>query len=76
MTRMGRLFGEIFLSSNASRVKDVWIRVAMSVMRRVGNQVRGFAKSRHLCCAVNGHSLIVFGSPSRFNYTQSAAGLP
>jgi hypothetical protein len=76
MVHKGRLFGEIFLRSNRYRVNGVWIRVAMAVMRHVGNQVRGLVKSRCSCYAVNGHSMIVFGSPSRFNYTQSAAGLP
>jgi hypothetical protein len=50
--------------------------VAVSVMRHVGNQVRGFVKSRHSYYAVDGHSLIVLGSPTRLTYSQFAAGLP
>jgi hypothetical protein len=50
--------------------------VAVSVMRHVGNQVRGFVKSRHSCYAVDGHCLIVLGSPTRLTYSQFAAGLP
>jgi hypothetical protein len=76
MVRMGRLFGKVFLGSNTYGVKGVWIRVAMSVMRHVGNQVRGFVKSRHSYYAVDEHSLIVLGSPSRLIYSQFAAGLP
>jgi hypothetical protein len=76
MVHVGRLLGEIFLSGSTYRVKGVWIRVAMSVMRHVGNQLRGFVKSRSSYYAVDEHSLIVLGSPSRLIYSQFAAGLP
>jgi hypothetical protein len=32
-------------------------------------------KSGHASCVINGHRLSIFGSPSRFNCSQSAIGL-
>jgi len=77
MTSKDRRFGGLFFYEDVHKFKGVWIRVAMSLMRHVGNQVHGhLVKSGHACYVVNGHSLFLFGSPSRSNCSQSATGLP
>jgi hypothetical protein len=77
MTSKDRRFGGVFFYEGKQSFKGVWIHVAMSLMRHVGNQVHcHLVKSGHAHYIVNGHSLFLFGSPSRSNYSQSAIGLP
>jgi hypothetical protein len=77
MTSKDRRFGGIFFFEDIHRFKGTLIRVAMSLMRHVGNQAYGqLVKLGHACYVINGHNLSVFGTPSRSDCSQSAVGLP
>jgi len=77
MTSKDRRFGGVFFYEDTHKFNGVWIRVAMSLMRHIGNQAHHqLFESGHACYVVNGHSLFLFGSPSRSDYSQSPIGLP
>jgi hypothetical protein len=76
MTSADKGYRRVFGHGDKGEPRNAWVRPHVSVVRTDSQIPRDLTRAGHAFYVVAADNLFVRGTPFRFNYSQSSAGLP